>query len=207
MPRKRVSQAVSDQHRLEKEHILLPEERTDFERARGVITDVRRIEVASSPGVIFKIISGMGGMRGWYFANWAWRLRGFADRLMGGVGMRRKRRDPDFVSTGETIDFWHVEQVVPHQKMLLRAEIKLPGRAWLQFDCVPLNGDGTRSLYTQTALFEPKGIGGLLYWYLSYPIHWLIFWGLSRKIARKSEEIFGALVKVQAAVDPIKPAW
>jgi hypothetical protein len=103
------------------------------------------------------------------------------DRLIGGVGMRRSRRDENAVRIGDVIDFWRVEAITPDRLLRLRAEMKLPGKAWLQFQ-IQDHENSSKTLLTQAAFFEPKGLGGLLYWYLLYPIHHLIFTGLVRKI-------------------------
>jgi hypothetical protein len=117
--------------------------------------------------------------------DWAWQLRGMADRLVGGVGMRRGRRDPEDLRVGDPLDFWRVEMVEPGRAIRLRAEMRVPGRAWLEFKSLP-QPDG-QTLLTQTAFFEPKGLIGLLYWYALYPVHSLIFSGLIRRIARQTE--------------------
>jgi hypothetical protein len=116
--------------------------------------------------------------------DWAWQLRGIMDRLCGGVGMRRGRRDPDDLRVGDSLDFWRVELVEPGRKMRLRAEMKVPGRAWLEFETRPDSSGQT--LLLQTAFFEPKGLSGLLYWYALYPFHALIFSGLISKIASEA---------------------
>ena len=139
------------------------------------------------PERVFGVISGIGANRGWYVANWAWRLRGTVDRLAGGVGLRRGRRHPDQLRVGDALDFWRVESVDPNCKIRLRAEMKLPGKAWLQFD-VRRQPDGSTQLQ-QLAAFAPKGIPGLIYWYGLYPIHAWIFAGLIRGIARNAEEL------------------
>ena len=113
--------------------------------------------------------------------DWAWKLRGMTDRLCGGVGMRRGRRDPDELRVGDALDFWRVEVVEPDRLIRLRAEMKVPGRAWLEFRALP-QPDG-QTLLLQTAFFEPKGLLGLLYWYVLYPMHSLIFSGLILRIA------------------------
>jgi len=119
--------------------------------------------------------------------NWAWRLRGFMDRIIGGVGMRRGRRDPDKLRVGDALDFWRVEHVAPGNLLRLRAEMKLPGNAWLQFETTPLAE--TESRLTQTAFFASRGLAGLLYWYLLYPIHGLIFSGMIRELVSQAEEL------------------
>jgi len=112
------------------------------------------------------------------------------DRLVGGVGMRRGRRDPDELRAGDSLDFWRVEHVVPGRSIRLRAEMKVPGRAWLQFEARPL-GPGTSEL-VQTAFFAPKGLFGLIYWYALYPMHALIFSGLAREVAKRAVTLAGA---------------
>lgn len=159
-----------------------------LEKREGMILEVRETEVAAPPERIFQVFSGIGGERRWFYANWAWRLRGLLDRLAGGPGMRRGRRNPDQLVPGDALDFWRVEEVLPGRLLRLRAEMKLPGRAWLQFEAEPLAGADSHSLFVQTAYFEPRGLPGLLYWYLLYPMHKAIFSGLCREIKRRSEE-------------------
>ena len=116
--------------------------------------------------------------------NWAWEIRGFIDRLVGGVGVRRGRRDPDDLRVGDALDFWRVEAVESESLLRLRAEMKVPGKAWLQFQAVKRE-DG-KTLLLQTAFFAPKGLMGWAYWYALYPIHRLIFSGLIDQIARRT---------------------
>lgn len=152
--------------------------------SEGMIIERRQCDVPAEPAVVFQVFSRLGGARGWLHMDWAWKLRAAVDRLCGGVGMRRGRRDPDHVRVGDALDFWRVEAVEPDRLMRLRAEMRVPGRAWLEFRVGP--GNGRRSVLTQTAFFEPKGLLGLAYWYLLYPIHVLIFHGLIRQVARHS---------------------
>jgi hypothetical protein len=105
------------------------------------------------------------------------------DLLFGGVGMRRGRRDPLELRPGEPLDFWRVEEFVPEKRLRLEAEMKLPGRAWLVFEAEP---DGTGTRLTQTAVFDPRGLAGLLYWYGIWPIHRLVFAGMLRGLARRA---------------------
>jgi uncharacterized protein YbjT (DUF2867 family) len=147
------------------------------------LIDRRRIHVAVDADRAFVPIGRIGGERGWYFGTWLWRIRGAIDLLMGGVGTRRGRRDPDAPSVGDTLDFWRVEAYEPGRRLRLAAEMKLPGRAWLEFEVVP---DGGGALVHQTAVFEPAGLFGLLYWYSLMPVHALIFGGLLRAIARRA---------------------
>jgi len=145
------------------------------------IVDSRAIRVEATPAAAFAPVRKIGGDTGWYAGNLLWRLRGFIDLLVGGVGLRRGRRDPDHLTVGEPLDFWRVEAVEPDHLLRLRAEMKLPGRAWLQFEVEP---DGSGSLIRQTALFKPRGLFGLIYWYGLYPIHAWIFGKMLRTIAR-----------------------
>jgi hypothetical protein len=116
--------------------------------------------------------------------DWAWQIRGILDRLCGGVGMRRGRRDPQALRVGDSLDFWRVEMVNPGRLIRLRAEMKVPGRAWLEFEARP--EPQNKTLLLQTAFFEPKGLLGLLYWYALYPVHSLIFSGLIRCIVEQA---------------------
>lgn len=148
----------------------------------GMIVERRQRIVPASPASLYAAFTGLGGRRGWLHMNWAWELRGLADKLIGGVGLRRGRRDPDEVRVGDALDFWRVEAVEPGRSLRLRAEMKVPGQAWLQFQATPREHGGT--LLAQTAFFAPRGLLGLLYWYALYPFHALIFSGLVDRIAR-----------------------
>ncbi|HET9268244.1 MAG TPA: DUF2867 domain-containing protein [Vicinamibacterales bacterium] len=130
-------------------------------------------------------VATIGGNQGWYYATWLWRIRGAIDLLMGGVGMRRGRRDPNAPAVGDTLDFWRVEAYEPGRRLRLAAEMKLPGRAWLEFEVVPV-ADG--AVVHQTAVFEPAGLSGLLYWYGLFLVHTVMFRGLLRAIARRAVE-------------------
>jgi hypothetical protein len=127
----------------------------------------------------------IGGGHGWYYATWLWRLRGAIDLLVGGVGMRRGRRDPKALAVGDTLDFWRVEAYEPGRRVRLAAEMKLPGRAWLEFDVVPAEGGAD---IRQTAVFEPIGLSGVLYWYALLPVHTVMFGRMLREIARRAQE-------------------
>jgi uncharacterized protein YbjT (DUF2867 family) len=148
------------------------------------IVDSRSSPVACSSAAAFAAVERIGGATGWYYADWLWNLRGFIDLLAGGVGLRRGRRDPNKLSAGDAVDFWRVEAVEPGRVLRLRAEMKLPGRAWLQFEVV---GESPRCSVTQTAIFDPIGVLGLAYWYALYPLHFLIFRGMLRGIARSAD--------------------
>jgi uncharacterized protein YbjT (DUF2867 family)/uncharacterized protein YndB with AHSA1/START domain len=151
----------------------------------GMVQERRQRVVNASPAEVFTIFTGLGGRRGWFYMDRAWKLRGFLDRMIGGVGLRRGRRDPDELRVGDALDFWRVEAVEPAHLLRLRAEMKVPGRAWLQFQVLPRD-DGT-SLLSQTAFFAPRGLSGWLYWYSLYPVHRVIFNGFIDEIARRAE--------------------
>jgi hypothetical protein len=145
------------------------------------LADSRSIDVDVPPDLAFAPIWRIGGETGWYGYNWLWRLRGFLDLLVGGVGVRRGRAHPDKIYVGDAIDFWRVQTHVPGRVLRLQAEMKLPGRAQLEFEVVPTSkGSNIR----QTALYDPIGLSGLLYWYLVFPLHGLVFKGMLRNIAR-----------------------
>jgi hypothetical protein len=137
------------------------------------------------PGAAFRPIERIGGDTGWYGWNRLWRLRGFLDLLAGGVGTRRGRRSRDTLRVGDTVDFWRVEALEPGRRLLLAAEMKLPGRAWLEFE---VTGDASSSTIRQTAIFDPVGLAGRAYWYALYPLHELVFRGMLRGIARAALE-------------------
>lgn len=145
------------------------------------LVDSRSLQVACTPEAAMQPIRRIGGKTGWYYGNWLWRLRGFLDLLIGGAGMRRGRRDPEWPMPGDTLDFWRVEAYEPNRLLRLFAEMKVPGRAWLQFE-IEAHGDATA--IRQTAIFDPAGMWGLLYWYALYPLHTLIFRGMLRGIAK-----------------------
>jgi uncharacterized protein YbjT (DUF2867 family) len=147
------------------------------------LIDRRQTYVAVEADRAFAPIARIGGERGWYFGTWLWRIRGAIDLLMGGVGMRRGRRDPDAPAVGDALDFWRVEAYEPGRRLRLAAEMKLPGRAWLEFEVVP---DGGGTLVHQAAVFEPAGLFGLLYWYALLPVHAVIFGGMLRAIGRRA---------------------
>jgi uncharacterized protein YbjT (DUF2867 family) len=144
------------------------------------IVDSRAIEIALSPGAVFAPIRRIGGNNGWYFANFLWWIRGTLDLLLGGVGLRRGRRDPEHLAIGDALDFWRVEAMEPDRCLRLAAEMRVPGRAWLQFEVEP---KPTGSILRQTAIFDPAGLWGLVYWYALYPVHRWIFAGMLRSIA------------------------
>lgn len=150
------------------------------------LLDSRTITVTVPPEQAFTPIRRIGGSTGWYYGNWLWSLRGFMDLLIGGVGVRRGRRDPDNLRVGDSLDFWRVEIYEPPQRLRLHAEMKLPGRAWLEFEVTPCEQGST---IRQTALFDPLGLTGLIYWYGIYPLHQFVFAGMLRNLARAAERV------------------
>jgi hypothetical protein len=154
-----------------------------LEDREGIIREVRRVAVAAPPEALFRSFASLGGERGWRVWDWAWALRGLLDRLLGGPGLRRGRRHPSELLPGEALDFWRVEEVRPFELLRLRAEMRLPGRAWLEWRALPEQGG---SHLVQTAYFEPKGLMGFLYWWGLYPIHRRIFSDLAQAIAREA---------------------
>lgn len=145
------------------------------------LVDSRTVEVEVGPEEAFAPIRRIGGETGWYAYDGLWRLRGFLDLLVGGVGVRRGRPEPEELHVGDALDFWRVEAYEPGRRLRLAAEMKLPGRAWLEFEVVPRDGGAT---IRQTALFDPVGLLGRVYWYGVAPLHRLVFGGMLRGIAR-----------------------
>jgi len=142
---------------------------------------------------LFRSLCSLGGEKGWLVWGWAWWCRGILDQLVGGPGLRRGRRHPTDLYLGESLDFWRVESLEEGHFLRLRAEMKVPGRAWLQWEIHP---DGDQSQLIQTAVFQPRGIGGFLYWYLLYPIHHLIFNDMADAIIQDAARV--AVIKSQA---------
>jgi uncharacterized protein YbjT (DUF2867 family) len=149
------------------------------------MVDSRSAHVPFSPAVAFRPVERLGGKTGWYYGNWLWRIRGLLDLLFGGAGMRRGRRDPNRLLAGDTLDFWRVEEIQRDHLLRLAAEMRLPGRAWLQFE---IKANGLGSFVRQTAIFDPVGVLGQLYWYFLYPMHQFIFAGMLREIVRAMED-------------------
>jgi uncharacterized protein YbjT (DUF2867 family) len=150
----------------------------------GLIREVRSVRVEAPASTVFDLITSLGGTRGWLAWDTAWELRGLLDRLVGGPGLRRGRRHPFQLLPGEAVDFWRVERIERNRLLRLRAEMRVPGSAWLEWSVEP---DGDRCQVVQTALFAPTGLGGLLYWYLLYPIHAAIFSAMMSAIRREAE--------------------
>ena len=154
------------------------------ERYGSRLVDSRSVAVPRPPAEAFAPIQRIGGETGWYVGNELWEVRGALDVLVGGPGLRRGRRDPVGIQVGDTIDFWRVERFEQNRLLRLEAEMKVPGRAWLQFEVEP-DGDGGATI-RQTAVFDPAGIAGLAYWYTLWPIHNYIFGGMLERIAEAS---------------------
>jgi uncharacterized protein YbjT (DUF2867 family) len=156
----------------------------ELSQKEGMIRETRSCRTSADPGSTYAAFSSLGGDRGWLFWSWAWSIRGLLDRFVGGPGLRRGRRHPSELVPGDAVDFWRVERVERPNLLRLRAEMKVPGRAWLQWEALPEEG-GTQLV--QTAIFEPFGLAGHLYWNLLYPFHKIIFSGLVRSIALEAE--------------------
>lgn len=157
------------------------------------LVDSRTVQVWVPPALAFAPVRQIGGANGWYFANSLWRIRGSVDLLLGGVGLRRGRRNPHALAAGDALDFWRVESITPDRRLSLAAEMKVPGRAWLQFEVEP-NSQG--SVIRQTAIFDPAGLAGLLYWYALYPVHRWIFGGMLQAIAALAERAAGTALAI-----------
>lgn len=171
------------------------------------IVDSRIISTSASPENIFSAIESIGGDTGWYYANWLWQIRGILDRMVGGVGMQRGRRDPEHLRVGDIVDCWRVEALESPCKLLLRAEMKVFGRAWLQFE---VDETDAGSKIRQTAVYDPHGLCGLVYWYALYPVHELVFAGMLRGIAcsaaERDTDSGGLPVKVKPDHSTLPPA-
>jgi uncharacterized protein YbjT (DUF2867 family) len=152
----------------------------------SLYVDRRTHPVHASPAALWRVVEGIGGDRGWYSFPLAWKVRGVLDRLVGGVGLRRGRRDPDRLFVGETVDFWRVEERQPGQLLRLRAEMRLPGLAWLELGIEDDQPEGAEpaTTYVQRALFAPRGLLGHVYWWAVAPFHGIVFGGMARNIAR-----------------------
>jgi uncharacterized protein YbjT (DUF2867 family)/tryptophan-rich sensory protein len=156
------------------------------------------------PEQAFVPIRQIGGERGWYYADGLWKLRGLLDLLVGGVGLRRGRRDANLVCVGDAIDCWRVEAYEPDRHLRLMAEMRLPGRAWLEFEVQPMTGG---SQVRQTAIFDPVGLGGLMYWYLVYPLHQMVFAGMLNAIVKAGCETADARAKPWQPSGARQVAW
>ncbi len=149
----------------------------------GRIFDTRFVDTSLTPEEAFASIEAIGGSNGWYYGDWMWQIRGAFDRVLGGVGMRRKRPHPHHLKEGDILDFWRVEVLEPNRRLRLHAEMKVPGRAWLEFLVEPSHH---KTRIRQTAIYDPLGVMGLLYWYLLYPVHRFVFAGMLRGVVHRA---------------------
>jgi uncharacterized protein DUF2867 len=150
----------------------------------SLYVDERSRGVRASRDDLWRVIEGIGGTRGWYSTSLPWRVRGLADRVLGGVGLRRGRRDPDRLEVGDALDFWRVEAREPGRLLRLRAEMRLPGLAWLELG---IEGEGADLRFVQRAVFHPRGLAGQAYWWAIAPFHGLVFGAMARNIVRAAE--------------------
>jgi uncharacterized protein YbjT (DUF2867 family) len=161
-----------------------------------VYTDLRERHSSAPPEQLWRVVEGIGGTNGWYSFPLAWALRGWADKLVGGVGLRRGRRNATRLGIGEALDFWRVEELDRGRFLRLRAEMRVPGPAWLELTVTP---DGTGSAYRQRAVFFPRGLGGRLYWFAILPFHGVIFAGMARRITLAAEKNAAMATAIGAA--------
>jgi uncharacterized protein YbjT (DUF2867 family) len=176
---------------------------TDPDWAGGSLyTDDRSLDMAATPDSLWEIVESIGGENGWYSLPWAWELRGLADRAIGGPGLRRGRRNPQRLHVGEACDFWRVEEVVPGRLLRLRAEMKVPGMAWLEFHVSAAPG-GAR--LRQRATFFPHGLAGHAYWHAVLPFHAVVFPSMLRRVASaaaRRDALTGRSVRPGAGSSP-----
>lgn len=161
-----------------------------------VYTDSREVMVDAPSEELWKVVESIGGDNGWYSLPVAWAARGLLDKLVGGVGLRRGRRDPNRLVTGDALDFWRVEKIERGSFLRLRAEMKLPGLAWLEFTVTPVSEE--HSTLTQRAIFFPQGLGGRLYWAAVTPLHGIVFAGMAKSMGKAAEQHFADRVSVSA---------
>jgi len=161
------------------------ESRQRLRSAHGIVSDCQETEVDAPLEAVRDVVHSLGGGMGWLYADWLWRLRGWLDLRLGGVGMRRRTLRVIPLRQGDAVDFWRVQEA-SENRLLLRAEMKLPGRAWLQFQLAALPNGSTQ--VRSVASFEPRGLMGQLYWWSLYPLHKLIFAGMLRGIKWVSEQ-------------------
>jgi len=159
----------------------------EFKVEEGMFIERHQVFLDFEPGLVFRSYMGIGGARGWMYWDWAWALRGWMDKAIGGVGLRRGRRHPDELRVGEALDFWRVEVVEQNRMLRLRAEMKVPGKAWLEFQSAPSPDERQgKTLFTATAYFAPRGFWGFVYWYAMWPFHKFIFAGLTHGLAARA---------------------
>lgn len=163
-------------------------ETLQLEDSKGIVREFRRVRADCSARALFRSFTSLGGDHGYLTFNWAWRLRGIMDKAVGGPGLRRGRRHPEELLPGEAMDFWRVEEVEPNERLTLRAEMKLPGEAWLRWEAC--EDEETGEIYLeQTAAFRPRGLPGLLYWWSLYPVHLVMFPRMARAIATRGKQL------------------
>ena len=153
----------------------------------SLYVDARERTVDAPPEALWRVVEGIGGEHGWYSFPLAWRVRGWVDRISGGPGLRRGRRHPDDLYVGEALDWWRVEEVEDGRLLRLRAEMRLPGLAWLELRVSPQDEGG--AVFSQRALFHPHGLAGQLYWWSVWPFHGVVFGEMQRNIARTAEKL------------------
>ncbi|MBD3401662.1 DUF2867 domain-containing protein [candidate division GN15 bacterium] len=156
----------------------------DYIDPSHLLTDTRTVSCRVTPDRLYQTVSSVGGETGWFYANWLWKIRGALDELLGGVGMRRGRVISEVLTKGDTIDFWAVEEAEENRMLRLHAEMKVWGQAWLEFT---VGSDEQGSRLTQIARYYPKGLGGLLYWWATFPVHFFVFRGMARNLCRAAE--------------------
>jgi uncharacterized protein YbjT (DUF2867 family) len=150
--------------------------------ASAILMDRQTLNFGDTPTkTVYKTFCSIGGEQGWFAYDWLWEIRGWIDKILGGAGLNRGRRDPQKLRVGESVDFWRVEKLVPNQRLLLRAQMKVPGRAWLEFTIV-------ENTLIQTAYFYPKGLWGRTYWYALTPIHYLVFRAMIKSIVLQAQK-------------------
>jgi hypothetical protein len=161
-----------------------------------VFTDARQVRVNAPVTDVWSVVESIGGDNGWYSLPVAWAARGLLDKMVGGVGLRRGRRDPNKLVTGDALDFWRVEKIDKGSFLRLRAEMKLPGLAWLEFTVTEESENV--SILAQRAIFFPQGLGGRLYWAAVTPLHGIVFAGMARSMGRTAEAHYGTRVPTAA---------
>lgn len=160
-------------------------EALQLEDSKGIVREFRRVRADCSPEALYRSFTSLGGEHGYLTFNWAWRLRGMMDKVVGGPGLRRGRRHPDELLPGEAMDFWRVEEVEPNERLTLRAEMKVPGEAWLRWEA---KEEPSGVFLEQTAAFRPRGLPGLLYWWSLYPVHLVMFTRMAKAIAARGKQ-------------------
>ncbi len=160
------------------------DETYDIADKEGVVQEIRTFTTNASPEDVFQSFIRIGGEKGWLSWNWAWKIRGWIDSLVGGPGLKRGRRSADELEEGEVLDFWRVERIDEPKLLRLKAEMKMPGKAWLQWEA---KAENNQTRLTQTAVFVPKGLWGQLYWYSLYPFHLFLFGDMAKKIIEAAE--------------------